>query len=261
MPLDLMRVDSVRRAAEALAADPGARFLAGGTILMRLRQRQCRHASTPGPLRRARPRSDRDRRHDGRRIGARRHHGGCARGAAARIPARRSPNRSVDPRSATWRRSAATCSRRSPYGDFAVALLALGGDGDRRGRRRRTKHRARALLAGRAEREPRIVTGVAFDLPGPGVFRFAKVIRRKPHGAAVLAIAAALPTVDGKLSERRASPMAPWRPRRSAAPAVERALEGRAARRCRHRRRGEGRRRGLRRRSPIPSPATGTGET
>src|SRR5436309_13994832 len=35
MPLDLARVDSVREAARALTADPTARFLAGGTILMR----------------------------------------------------------------------------------------------------------------------------------------------------------------------------------------------------------------------------------
>src|SRR5436305_2001119 len=36
MPLELARAVSVRGAAEVLAADPTARFLAGGTILMRL---------------------------------------------------------------------------------------------------------------------------------------------------------------------------------------------------------------------------------
>jgi CO/xanthine dehydrogenase FAD-binding subunit len=66
---------------------------------------------------------------------------------------------------------------------------------------------------------------VAFDLPPEGAFRFAKAVRRKPHGASVLSIAALLPTAKRKVAGARVAygAMAKTAIR---ATAVERALEG-----------------------------------
>ena len=78
----------------------------------------------------------------------------------------------------------------SPYGDFAVALVAL----------RATIHFAESemeideFLEARdgivAERG--IVTGVSFVVPAAGEFRFSKVSRVKPKGVSVLSIAAVI---------------------------------------------------------------------
>ena len=68
---------------------------------------------------------------------------------------------------------------------------------------------------------------VSFALPPKGAFRFAKVMRRHPHGASVLSIAALLPIVGGKVKGARVAygAMAPTAIR---ARAVEKALEGKA---------------------------------
>src|SRR6185295_7787120 len=88
----------------------------------------------------------------------------------------------------------------SPYGDFAVALLAL--DAVVTTEDAESEHTAgmEDFLAGRGRKAPRIVRGVSFDLPPHGAFRFAKAIRRKPHGAAMVAIAAVLPVTGGKVN-------------------------------------------------------------
>ena len=70
-----------------------------------------------------------------------------------------------------------------------------------------------------------IATAVAFKLPPTGTFRFVKVVRRKPHGASVLSIAAVLPMTGRKVAGARiaygAMAATPMRAR-----AVEQALEG-----------------------------------
>ena len=64
-------------------------------------------------------------------------------------------------------------------------------------------------------------------MPPEGAFRFTKVIRKHPHGASVLAIAAVLPESGGKLGSVRVAygAMAAHAMR---ARAVEAALEGKA---------------------------------
>jgi CO/xanthine dehydrogenase FAD-binding subunit len=75
----------------------------------------------------------------------------------------------------------------SPYGDFAVALLALDA----------TVHSASgempidAFLSAR-DTFTGIVTAVSFDVPRDGRFRFVKVSRVKPKGVSVLSIAAVI---------------------------------------------------------------------
>ncbi|MDG4879809.1 FAD binding domain-containing protein [Mesorhizobium sp. WSM4884] len=80
----------------------------------------------------------------------------------------------------------------APYGDFAVALLALDAtivteDGEMP---------IETFLSGR-DSSRAIVTAVAFTLPGAESFRFLKVSRVKPKGISVLSIAALLQRAAG----------------------------------------------------------------
>jgi len=72
-----------------------------------------------------------------------------------------------------------------------------------------------------------VVRALRFNAPPAGTFRFTKVVRKHPHGASVLSIAAVLPETAVKIAGARvaygAMAETPIR-----ATAVEAALEGRA---------------------------------
>jgi CO/xanthine dehydrogenase FAD-binding subunit len=223
MALDLKRVDSLGRAASMLAEEPASRFLAGGTVLVHL-------AAEHGGISRfvlsdglGLDRSERN----GRRV---------TLGAAVTMA-----KLAADPGLAFLKpvadsiggpaiRNMATVGGnlfvRAPYGDLAAALLALdasvtlvsaGGE--------RTVDLA-AFLAARGRMQGEIVRSVSFDTPADDAFRYRKAVRKHPHGAAVLTIAALLPMAAGKLAGVRVAygAMAPTAIR---AGAVEKALEGR----------------------------------
>jgi CO/xanthine dehydrogenase FAD-binding subunit len=114
----------------------------------------------------------------------------------------------------------------SPYGDFATALLALdatvmlaGGVGQREA--------PLDDFLGRRDRGNTLVSSVAFKRPAADAFRFLKVTRVHPKGVSVLSIAAQLPFASGRVAGARiaygAMGQSPLR-----AKAAERALEGRA---------------------------------
>lgn len=113
----------------------------------------------------------------------------------------------------------------SPYGDFTAALVALeatvtfaGGFGQR--------ELPLDEFLGRRERGASLVAGVAFKRPAADTFRFVKVTRVHPKGISVLSIAAQLPLASGRVAGARiaygAMGQTPVR-----AKAAERALEGR----------------------------------
>jgi CO/xanthine dehydrogenase FAD-binding subunit len=113
----------------------------------------------------------------------------------------------------------------SPYGDFTAALLALdaivmfaGGFGQR-------EVPIDEFLS-RSDRAAALVSSVAFKRPASDAFRFVKVTRVHPKGISVLSIAAQLPLASGRVAGARiaygAMGPAPLR-----AKAAERALEGR----------------------------------
>jgi CO/xanthine dehydrogenase FAD-binding subunit len=114
----------------------------------------------------------------------------------------------------------------SPYGDFATALLALdavvmlaGGFGQR--------ELPLEEFLGRRDRGAMLVAAVAFKRPPADTFRFVKVTRVHPKGISVLSIAAQLPLASGRVTGARIAYGAMNRtPVR--AKAAERALEGRA---------------------------------
>jgi CO/xanthine dehydrogenase FAD-binding subunit len=87
----------------------------------------------------------------------------------------------------------------APYGDFTVALLALDATAEIAGE----PIPLAALIERRGEYRDRIVTSVGFTLPRPGTFRFTKITRVKPNGAAVLSIAAVVEEENGAVSAAR----------------------------------------------------------
>jgi len=113
----------------------------------------------------------------------------------------------------------------SPYGDFAAALLALdttvmlaAGFGQR--------ELPLEELLGRRERGSTVISSVAFKRPPTDSFRFNKVTRVHPKGISVLSISAQVPVASGRVTGARIAygAMAPTPVR---AKAAERALEGR----------------------------------
>jgi CO/xanthine dehydrogenase FAD-binding subunit len=87
----------------------------------------------------------------------------------------------------------------APYGDFAVALLAL----DAMVMAGKRKLSIENFLAGR-EQFRDIVTAVTLDLPEAEDFRFVKITRIKPKGSSVITIAAHLETSpDGLVKSAR----------------------------------------------------------
>ncbi len=109
-----------------------------------------------------------------------------------------------------------------PYGDFAVALIALGAKANLVGQGARA---VEDLMRDRAR--PPLVASVEFARPRPGSFGFHKVSRVKPKGVSVLSIAALIPRDGGRCRGVRIAfgAMGPA-PMRGAG--AERALEGQA---------------------------------
>lgn len=221
--LDIVKVDSVREAAAIVAADDGAHFLAGGTILVRV-------ANTGGfPVRKMVLADGLGL--DGIDIAGDRVELGAAVSMTkiAAEPKLDFLKSVVDSIGGPAVRNMATVGgnlfARYPYGDVAVALLALDAEVITEGADGEATTDLGTFLA-----DPPagvIVRAVRFKLPPAGAFRFAKVIRKRPHGASVLSIAATLPETGGKVSGARVAYGAmSARPMR--ATAVETALEGNA---------------------------------
>ena len=110
-----------------------------------------------------------------------------------------------------------------PYGDLATALLTLDATVTLAGG---SQQLALADLLRDRGREPRpVVVSVTVTRPQQGAFRFRKVSRVKPKGVSLLSIAANLPQASGRISGARvaygAMAETPIR-----VPAVEQALEG-----------------------------------
>ena len=111
----------------------------------------------------------------------------------------------------------------SPYGDFAVALLALDAAVSIAGHEMPIED----FLKGRAAHAGSIVASVGFVLPKAESFRFTKVSRVKPKGISVLSIAVTLEEHDGKISSARIA-LGAMADRPVRATAAEKALIGKA---------------------------------
>jgi CO/xanthine dehydrogenase FAD-binding subunit len=213
-------------AAQALAMDAGARFLGGGTFIMRgvNEGRQDITSiimSSDAALTQVRPAGGHVE------IGARVTMAGVLASSdlAFLHPAARVVG---GPAIRNMASVGGNLFARAPYGDFTVALLALdakvtlaGGSGTR-------EMPLEAFLEGFGRASQGIVASVSVARPSsPDALRFVKVSRVRPKGASVITIAAHLPLSGGRVSGARVAYGAmAERPMR--VPAVERALEGAA---------------------------------
>lgn len=223
MPVTVQSFDSLDEAARALGAARSARFLGGGTLLMRAVNDGDQSFDT---LVRAQDPAMRQIRSEG---------DGVALGAAvtmAEVAAHRdlsflAPVARVVGGPAV--RNMATVGGNlfasSPYGDFTAALLALGARLDLVGQGGRGID-IDEFLRDRERYRGTIVRSVTLPRPrDPGVFRFLKVSRVKPKGIALLSIAAYLPQSGGRIRGARVA-YCSMGPRPLRASAVERALDG-----------------------------------
>lgn len=227
MPLEVRTVATAAEAAQALRTDRRARLLAGGTLVMRdVNEGRL----IDGTLLRLADPAFRAVRVGGARVelgaGVTMAMVLAQRDLALLHPAARAVGGPAVRAMATV---GGNLFAPSPYGDVAVALLALdavatvhGGTGGERQVPLETllRERDRGGAGG-------LVTTLSFARPASAdAFRFLKVSRVKPKGISVLSIAAHLPQSGGRVAGARVAlgAMAPTPVR---AKGVERALEGR----------------------------------
>jgi CO/xanthine dehydrogenase FAD-binding subunit len=91
---------------------------------------------------------------------------------------------------------------RQPYGDLAVALLALAAEVSVEGSAGNASRPVAAVLEdGLAPRE--LVTAVAFDVPDPGMWFYTKAMRRRLNSASIVTVAALVLVEDGQVASAR----------------------------------------------------------
>ena len=224
MTVELQTFETLRDASSAVVRNPSARFLGGGTLLVRALNEDAADFST---LVRCADRALTEIRASGSRVRI---------GAAvtmARVLASpdlaflHPPARSVGGPAV---RAQATVGGNlfapPPYGDFAAALLALDARVSVQSGYSPRDIPIDAFVRDRDSQSQAVVAGVEFSRPrGERSFRFLKVSKVRPKGVSLLTIAARLEDSAGRLSAVRVAyaNMAPT-PMRAAA--VERVLEG-----------------------------------
>jgi xanthine dehydrogenase small subunit len=225
MPITVKTFSSLGEAASALASDRGARFLAGGTLVMRAINEGDTSFST---VVRSNDRGLAEIRPAGARVtlgaGVTMAQVISHRELAFLHPVARAVGGPAIRNMATI---GGNLFAPAPYGDFTTALLALdatlamqGGYGGR-------ETSLEEFLTNRDHSSGGLVASITFNIPAnTDAFRFRKVARVKPKGISVLSIAAHLPMNGGRIAGARVAygAMAPTPIR---AKAVERALEGR----------------------------------
>jgi CO/xanthine dehydrogenase FAD-binding subunit len=224
MPVTVKTFPTLSQAASAMTADGAARFMGGGTLVMRALNEGDTAISTV-------VRSTDESLAQARSSGARVELGGGVTMAAILA------NRELSHLHAAARaiggpavRSMATVGGNlcapSPYGDFAAALLALDATVTLQADQGRREIPLEDFLRNRERGTQALIAVVSHIRPASGSFRFLKVSRVKPKGIAVLTIAALLPVPAGRVTGARIAYGA-LGPTSMRARAVERALEGR----------------------------------
>ncbi|MFC3324183.1 FAD binding domain-containing protein [Mesorhizobium cantuariense] len=219
MALALQTFATVKDANAALKA-AGTRYLGGGTLVVRAANEG--DVSVSGLIRSTEPSLSTIAVADGKvRIGA-----SVTMAAIARHPDLGALAKAARAVGGPAIRNMATVGGNlfapAPYGDFAVALLALDAIVG-------TDNGETPVVTFLAERDGSraIVTSVSFTLPKADSFRFLKVSRVKPKGVSVLSIAAVLQQApDGTVSSARIA-LGCMADRPMRASAAEKALIGR----------------------------------
>ena len=226
MPVTVKTFISANEAAAALSSDRSARYLGGGTLVMRaLNEGDISISTVVRASDHAMTRID----SSGSRI---------TLGAGvtyARILAERdltflhAPARSIGgPAVRNMGTVGGNLFAPNPYGDFTVAMLALdavvsvqGGLGSR-------EVPVEEFLQSRDRQTGTLVLAISFAKPGNAdAFRYHKIARIKPKGGAVITLAAYLPMNGSRIVGARVA-LGSMAPTPIRARAAERALEGRA---------------------------------
>ena len=115
----------------------------------------------------------------------------------------------------------------TPFGDFTVALLALDATVSVQGGYGARDVPIEEFLAGRDRQQGALVLSVSCQRPhGAEAFRYRKIARIKPKGGSVITLAAHLPVSSGRVLGARIA-LGSMAPTQIRAKAAERALEGR----------------------------------
>jgi CO/xanthine dehydrogenase FAD-binding subunit len=113
----------------------------------------------------------------------------------------------------------------APYGDMAVALLALDAEVSLHDGKAVRKMPLELFLKDRKKLKTAFVLSVTFAVPEAGDFRYTKIVRRKPVSAAVVTIAALIPRKAGRINGVRIA-LGAMAPSAMRAHKAESALEG-----------------------------------
>ena len=226
MPVSVRTFASSGEAAAALSADRGARYLGGGTLVMRALNEGDISISTVV----------RANDHALTRIDAAGPRVTIGAGVTfARILAERdlaflhAPARSIGgPAVRNMGTVGGNLFAPNPYGDFTVALLALdavvsvqGGLGSR-------DVPIEEFLQSRERQAGTLVLSISCQKPASAeAFRYRKIARIKPKGGSVITLAAHLPMSSGRIVGARIA-LGSMAPTQIRARAAERALEGRS---------------------------------
>ena len=226
MPVTVKTFASLGEAAAALGSDRSARFIAGGTLVMRALNEGDISIST---IVRSTDRSFIEIRPAGARVTL---GGGVTMGqilADRELAFLHPVARAVGgPAVRNMATVGGNLFAPAPYGDFTAALLALDATVAMQGGYSGRETPLEEFLSARDRAGGNgLVASVTFNRPAPDAFRFRKVARVKPKGISVLSIAALLPMNGGRVTGARIAygAMAPTPIR---AKSVERALEGRS---------------------------------
>jgi CO/xanthine dehydrogenase FAD-binding subunit len=226
MPVTVTTFANSGEAAAALSADRGARYLGGGTLVMRaLNEGDVSISSVVRASDQALTRIDAT----GSRVTI---------GAGitfTRILAERelaflhAPARSIGgPAVRNMGTVGGNLFAPNPYGDFTVALLALDATVSVQGGLGSREVAIEEFLQSRERQAGTLVLSVSCQKPASAeAFRYRKIARIKPKGGSVITLAAHLPMSSGRIVGARIAlgSMAPMQIR---ARAAERALEGRS---------------------------------
>lgn len=225
MPLTLKTCASAAEAASALAAERGARYLGGGTLVMRdVNEGDLSFSMLVRTTDRGLARLETS----GQRIvlGAGVTYAAilAERELAFLHPVARSIG---GPAVRNMGTIGGNLFAPAPFGDFATALLALDAMVQVQGGYSPREIGIEEFISSRERNAGALVTAITLARPtNPDAFRYLKVARVKPKGGAVVTIAAHLPTSGGRISGARiafgsmgATPLR--------AKSAERALEGR----------------------------------
>ena len=226
MPVTVKTFASSGEAAAALSSDRGARYLGGGTLVMRaLIEGDVSISTVVRVTDRALTRID----VSGARVVI------GAGVTLTRVLAERDlaflhpPARSIGgPAVRNMGTVGGNLFAPSPYGDFTVALLALDATVSVQGGFGVRDVPIEEFLQSRERQSGALVLSVSCQRPASAdAFRYRKIARIKPKGGSVITLAAHLPMSGGRITGARVA-LGSMAPTQMRAKAAERALEGRS---------------------------------